>query len=697
MARNTSLSLLNYIYDLNPVINFGAIFHDGTRFFRYPDEPDFGDDVTLRLRTASDNVREAYCIIDGERRPMHKASRDKLFDFYEIVIPNIEKKMSYCFEVHSGNFSFYYNKLGIVKGPDHEFDFELIPGFSIPRWAKGAVIYQIYVDRFYNGDTTNDVLTNEYSYIGMPVQRIDDWSKTPDDMDVRNFYGGDLKGVMDKLDYLKNLGVDVIYLNPIFVSPSNHKYDSQDYDYVDPHIGRIVNDGGGLLPEGSLENSESERYVRRVTDPENLEASNELLIELIEKIHERGMKIILDGVFNHCGSFNKWMDRERMYEGKEGYPPGAFISKDSPYNSFFKFSDDNAWPYNTTYDGWWGNDTLPKLNYEGSESLKQYILNIARKWVSPPFNADGWRLDVAADLGHSEEYNHSFWKEFRKAVKEANPEAIILAEHYGSCKKWLGGDEWDTIMNYGAFMEPITWFLTGVEKHSDEFRGDFFGNPDAFFNSMSYYMASFNQNSIECAMNELSNHDHSRFLTRTNRRVGRISTLGADAANEDIDTGIMRQAVMFQMTWPGAPTIYYGDEAGVCGWTDPDSRRTYPWGNEDMELLEFHRKMIHIHKKYNVFKEGSVIRLHGENRCIAYGRFTDRQAAVVVLNCDYEDKMIRIHVRHLGMQNNSSMKRVMLTDSSGYTDDPRLAMVQNNMMSIVVPAMSAVTYIGDTN
>ena len=174
---------------------------------------------------------------------------------------------------------------------------------------------------------------------------------------------------------------------------------------------------------------------------------------------KRGMRVILDGVFNHCGSFNKWMDRERIYERQPGYEPGAFISADSPYRSFFKFHNEHEWPYNPFYDGWWGHDTLPKLNYEDSPKLEEYILKIAAKWVSPPYNIDGWRLDVAADLGFSQEYNHEFWRKFRRTVKEANPNAIILAEHYGDASSWLHGDQWDTVMNYDAFMEPLTWFF----------------------------------------------------------------------------------------------------------------------------------------------------------------------------------------------------------------------------------------------
>lgn len=240
-----------------------------------------------------------------------------------------------------------------------------------------------------------------------------------------------------KLGYLQNLGVEVIYFNPLFVSPSNHKYDIQDYDHIDPHYGKIVVDEGELLQSGTTDNSKATRYVNRVTNLKNLEASNAFFAELVREIHARGMKVILDGVFNHCGSFNKWLDREKIYHANGGYEDGAFLSKESPYRSFFGFRDENGWPDNTSYEGWWDYDTLPKLNYEGSEELYDYILGIAAKWVSAPYYVDGWRLDVAADLGHSSEFNHKFWRDFRKAVKTANPEALILAEHYGDPKDWL--------------------------------------------------------------------------------------------------------------------------------------------------------------------------------------------------------------------------------------------------------------------
>ena len=681
--------IINYIYNTEKILNFQALFADGTEVYRTPAEPNKGDNVTLRFRTANDNVDSVYVVCNGNRYKMHVETSDDLFDFYAYELENVTETIYYYYEINAGSVTCIYNKLGTQRDLNNDYNFQIVPGFKVPDWAKGAVFYQIFVDRFCNGDKTNDVLDDEYCYIGEGTRQVKDWSKYPDNMDVRSFYGGDLQGVIDKLDYLKDLGVDVIYLNPIFVSPSNHKYDIQDYDYVDPHFGVIVHDEGECLKDGSKVNKESTRYIDRVTNKANLEASNQLFIKLVEETHKRGMKIILDGVFNHCGSFNKWLDRECIYENQEGYEKGAYVDYQSPYRSFFKFQDPWRWPYNPTYNGWWGHDTLPKLNYEESEKLYEYIMRIGEKWVSAPYNADGWRLDVAADLGYSEEYNHKFWRDFRDRVKKANPNAIILAEHYGDPKNWLAGDQWDTVMNYDAFMEPITWFLTGVEKHSDEFRGDLLGNPDAFVGALRHYMSRFNQNSLEIAMNELSNHDHSRFLTRTNRRVGRIHTMGPEAANDNINKGVFREAVVFQMTWPGAPTIYYGDEAGLCGWTDPDNRRTYPWGNEDKELIAFHRDIIKLHKKLEPLMKGSVMFLRCTYKMVSYGRFTKDQAVIVILNNDYEEKEVLIHVRRLGIPDGSLLQRVMQTTEEGYDIGVREHQVINNTLAINVPKISA--------
>ena len=621
---------------------------------------------------------------------MLKTETDTYFDYYTHSVQLDNETLIYYFEVHAGKIVCFYDTRGVSKDVNEYYHFRLIPGFKTPDWAKGAVFYQIYVDRFRNGDSSNDVLTNEYYYVGDKTVKVEDWNKYPAAMGVREFYGGDLQGVLDKMDYLQELGVDVIYFNPLFVSPSNHKYDIQDYDYIDPHFGRIVHDEGELLAPGQNENRFATRYIDRVSNRDNLEASNALFAEVVKEAHRRGMKVILDGVFNHCGSFNKWMDRERIYENVEGYEKGAYVSKESAYHDYFEFRNDHTWPYNGSYDGWWGHDTLPKLNYENSKRLMDYVLYIGRKWVSPPYNADGWRLDVAADLGHSPEFNHNFWKEFRKMVKMANPNAIILAEHYGSPREWLQGDEWDTVMNYDAFMEPVTWFLTGMQKHSDDYREDLRGNADSFWGAMQHHGANFTTPSLQVAMNELSNHDHSRFLTRTNRKVGRTNTLGPEAANQGVNKAVLREAVVIQMTWPGAPTIYYGDEAGVCGFTDPDNRRTYPWGHEDHELIDFHKEIIRIHKRNKEFLTGSLKELARDYNVIGYGRFTKEGQSVILINNNDHEISKELTVWYLGIPQECTMKRLFLTTADGFTTEEQEYSVMSGNVTITLPATSAI-------
>ncbi|MDD6038745.1 MAG: glycoside hydrolase family 13 protein, partial [bacterium] len=552
-----------YMMQMRPVLNKSALYSDGTEDYRSPMEPDANEWVTIRFRAAINNVDIVWLRTGDHRIAMEHTETKEGFDYFSIRVQMTEEAFHYYFEVCTGLLHCFYDRCGVTRAVRPEYSFCIQPGFHTPDWAKGAVMYQILVDRFYNGDVTNDVEDNEYYYIRSGSRKMPGWDTPASNFSVAEFYGGDLEGVRQKLDYLADLGIEVIYFNPLFVSPSNHKYDSQDYDYIDPHYGRIVSDGGSCLVPGEQDNRKATKYQARVANLANLEASNELFAQLVEEAHARGIRVILDGVFNHCGSFHKWMDREELYIQNKDFEKGAYIDRDSKYSSFFRFQNPNAWPYNKTYEGWWGHDTLPKLNYDESKELYDYVLEIGKKWVSPPYNADGWRLDVAADLGHSESMNHQFWKDFRNAVKSANPSAIILAEHYGDASAWLKGDEWDTIMNYSAFMEPVTWFLTGMEKHSDSFDPGALGNAGNFEATMKHYMTNFLTPSLYCSMNQLSNHDHSRFLTRTNHKVGRVEQLGFAAASEGVSVPVLREAVTMLMTWPGAPTLYYGDEAGV--------------------------------------------------------------------------------------------------------------------------------------
>ncbi len=329
MEINTSLEnltkaqkLLLYINSRQGILDDRAVFSDGTEFYRNPVEPSENDEIRIRIRTRRNNVDSVYLRFGEEKELMNKCSQDSIFDYYEVTIPPITKILAYYFELHIGNLIVYYNKKGVERENDPYYNFFVIPNYKTPDWAKGAVLYQIFLDRFYNGDTSNDVLTNEYRYIGRNSERVEDWYKYPNPDGIREFYGGDLRGLIEKLDYLEDLGIDGIYLNPIFVSPSNHKYDIQDYDNIDPHFGVLKLDEGELIAEGD-DNSRATKYISRVTNKENLDASNQLFIEFVEEAHKRGMKVILDGVFNHCGSFNKWLDKENLYSAENGYEVGA--------------------------------------------------------------------------------------------------------------------------------------------------------------------------------------------------------------------------------------------------------------------------------------------------------------------------------------------------------------------------------------
>lgn len=285
---------------------------------------------------------------------------------------------------------------------------------------------------------------------------------------------------------------------------------------------------------------------------------------------------------------------------------------------------------------------------------------------------------------------HIFWKRFRKEVKDANPDAIILAEHYGDPQDWLQGDEWDSVMNYDAFMEPLTWFLTGMEKHSDEYRQDLCGNADNFVGAMRHFMASMLTPSLQVAMNELSNHDHSRFLTRTNHKAGRVAQLGTEAAEKDVNKAILREAVIMQMTWIGAPTIYYGDEAGLCGFTDPDNRRTFPWGNEDKELQAFHKEVIRIHKEEKPLKKGSIKLLASDENLLAYGRFEADEQIVIVVNNSDELRTVTVPVWYAGVEMEGRMKRLIYSYENGYTTEYDEYIVQDGEIVLNMGSHSAI-------
>jgi alpha-glucosidase len=355
------------------------------------------------------------------------------------------------------------------------------------------------------------------------------------------------------------------------------------------------------------------------------------------------------------------MDCEGIYE-EAGIRGGAFRNPESKYRKYFSFDKKGR------FEAWYDIETLPKLNYDESPEVIEEIMRIGEKWAGEPYCIDGWRLDVGADLGHDPSVNHRIWKEFRQRVRKVNPDVLIIAEHYGDPSPWLEGDEWDTVMNYDAFMDPLSFFLTGMEKHSDIFRPDVYQNGTAFFNMMNDSMAHMPNESIYSAMNQLSNHDHSRFLTRTNSTVGRLQTAGSKAASENIRPGIFREAVVVQMTWPGAPTVYYGDEAGVPGWTDPDNRRTYPWGREDKNMIEMHRSLARLRKEHPMLRKGSIKPLGSGDGYISYARFDENSIIMTAVNNNAHAITVSLPLAELGVKDGSEVLRIFRTDEKGYDD-----------------------------
>ena len=641
------------------------VFSDESASFVEIQENLQGKKLTISIRTAKNNADQVLLNFGGINIEAGFHEARGLFDYFAAEVTIGNEPVSYYFVIYKNDELYFYNMQGVTQNVDERYNFKYFPDFNTPDWTKGAVSYQIYVDRFFNGDERNDVADNEYIYLEQPSGKAKSPHVDIGINDIGTFYGGDIQGIMDKMEYISGLGVEMILLNPVFVSPSSHKYDIQDYDYIDPHYGIILNDNDSILDAGAVSNELANKYLIRTTDKENLEKSNELFVKFVELAHSYGIKVVMDGVFNHCGSFNKWLDKEGFYK-RAGYnDAGAYFDKESPYHSYFNWNSDN-WPNNDDYDCWWGHLNHPKLNFENSASVYEAVMGIAAKWVSPPYNCDGWRLDVAADLGYSKEFNHKFWQDFRKTVKKANPNAIILAEHYGDPFDWLKGNEWDTVMNYDAFMEPVTYFLTGMEKHSDSFDAGLLNNSIVFEESMRYHSAKFSEQSRLSALNQLSNHDHSRFLTRTNKTAGRLQTSGAKLAETGINKSRMYAAVVIQMTWPGAPGIYYGDEAGLCGWTDPDNRRPYPWGAEDRLMIRFHKDIIALRKQYGCLKTGSMEYLYNNYGILSYGRWDKESRIAVVINNNDENASISLPVWKLECRENAVFTQAMRTFNGSY-------------------------------
>lgn len=421
---------------------------------------------------------------------------------------------------------------------------------NIPEWLTGAVFYQIFPDRFANGDPNND------------PANVFTWSHRPS---LYSYFGGDLAGIQRKLDYIQDLGVNTIYLNPIFQSAAPHRYHTTDYYRIDPKLGTM----------------------------EDFKA-------LLADVHSRGMRLILDGVFNHCGrgffAFNDVLENQEH----------------SPYRDWFhikRFPIDAFSPGEAEdYLAWWNIKSLPKFNTDNPE-VREYLLGVARYWIEQ--GIDGWRLDVPNEID-----DDAFWADFRRVVREVNPEAALIGEIWEINPRWVGSGHFDGLMNYpvrDAVLDLLKWRNSITQ----------------FVERIEHVMKSYPWEHILAMYNTLGTHDTKRVRTYLDGDLKRVAL-----------------AFTFLVACPGTPAIYYGDEVGLEGDKDPDSRRTFPWNEEDweMDLRDLVKKLIAMRTDSNVIQSGGYQRvwLDEEKRGYAFSRCVAGDCVLVVLNAS--DKPIQAQI-----------------------------------------------------
>ena len=465
-------------------------------------------------------------------------------------------------------------------------------GFTTPDWLAGGVMYQIFPDRF---------RASAQPKKNVPSDRVlrDDWEGEPvwrpnEKGEVTNsdYFGGDLRGIEEKLPYLKSLGVTCVYLNPIFEAHSNHRYNTADYANIDPLLG----------------------------DTEDFRS-------LCRTAREFGIRILLDGVFSHTGSDSVYFNREGRYP-----EPGAFQSKDSPYYPWYTFQN---WP--EQYESWWGFTTLPNVR-ETNPEYNRYINGeggIVRLWLDR--GASGWRLDVADELPDE------FLDNLRAAVKAEDPEAIVLGEvwedvstksAYGQRRRYLLGRQLDSVMNY-PFRDAILGFLTGADAAS-------------MMDRILSIVENYPPQVLRLLMNHIGTHDTERAITvlggePTGNR-GREWQSTAHLSPEQRQRGLrlLRLAAVLQFTLPGVPCVYYGDEAGMEGYKDPFNRRCYPWGNENTELIEWYRRLGTMRAACSCLREGSIEPFQVSRHVLSYFRFAQDDALFCAVNRGDQPKMLYV-------------------------------------------------------
>jgi glycosidase len=534
----------------------------------------------------------------------------------------------------------------------------------VPEWAKDAVWYQIFPERFRNGDPSNDPTRDE---LHLPDDRpwqvsrwTGDWyalqpweaaySRNFYDVVFERRYGGDLQGVIEKLDYLEDLGITAIYFNPLFESISLHKYDASTYHHIDNNFGP---DAAGDLQviTGETDDPATWKWT----------AADSLFLVLIEQAHARGIRIIIDGVFNHCGT-RLWAFQDVVKHQQR-----------SRYADWFDVTawDDPATPENEfDYKGWWGYKSMPEFKEtdEGFvKPVRDYFFNMTRRWMDPNGDGepsdgiDGWRLDVANDV------SHTFWKQWCPLVKTINPQAYIVGEIWDDAADWLTGDQFDAVMNYRFARAVVRFFIdTGSRKYSvSAFDGELEDIRQGYPGDVNYVL-----------QNLIDSHDTDRLpsmILNPNRKYDDANGLRQNPAYDvrkptPPERAIQKLIVLFQMTYLGAPMVYYGTEAGMWGADDPDDRKPMVWpdlqfDNErthpipgrtrpddpvafDAELVEYYRQVIRIRSEHAALRRGDFRTLLADDEADVYAfqRTAPGDTVVVVLNNSDEERMPDVNV-----------------------------------------------------
>jgi len=430
-----------------------------------------------------------------------------------------------------------------------------------PEWVKNAVFYQIFPDRFARSSRLEHPRGISFKPWGSPPHE-------------QGFQGGDLLGIVDKLDYLQELGVTALYLNPIFASAANHRYHTFDYLQVDPLLG-----------------------------------GNAALRELLDSCHGRGMRVVLDGVLNHA-SRGFWPFHHILENCGNSPYLDWFTIKGWPLRPYCDVCDRHRHPLN--YEAWWNLPALPKLNTR-NPGVRDYLMHVARYWVE--FGIDGWRLDVPMEID-----DDSFWQEFRRVVKGANPEAYIVGEIWEEAQRWLQGDQFDATMNYifsWAAMSYCGGHTLRPGYHHEHLRLQRLDAP-AFAGTIDHMHGLYDWAINHVQLNLLDSHDMARALW----------IMGDDKR-------ALRLCVLLQMTMPGAPCIYYGDEIGLSSGGDPDCRAAFPWHREDTwdrELLAFYRRATALRQCHAALRTGDFRRLYAEGHVYAFGRTLGCEEVLAIFN-----------------------------------------------------------------